>query len=162
MDNGIEIWVPRFIIYEINHKGFPKIVEDYLNTNKNVILNVSKKPSPAFSLRLVQKLQNNFKNLQEKDYFHIEEYIPSDILFESIKSFFINFDDNDKLNEFFNLKNTTELSPSLEDMKLILFSKDKKSTLISNDWDITFFSEELIHKNLAHKIINFKDLSFTN
>ena len=67
-----------------------------------------------------------------------------------------------KLNEFFNLKNTTELSPSLEDMKLILFSKDKKSTLISNDWDITFFSEELIHKNLAHKIINFKDLSFTN
>lgn len=75
-------------------------MNDYLNDKKNVIVDVSRNPSHGLTLRLVQKLQNNFKNLQKKDYFHIEEYEPEKKLFDSIKSFFMNFNDKDKLNEF--------------------------------------------------------------
>lgn len=162
VDNGVEIIVPEFIIHEINNKGFPKIVDDYLNDKRNVIVDVSKNPPHGFTLRLVQKLQNNFKNLQKKDYFHTESYEPEEKLFNSIKSFFRNFNDKDKLNKFYALKHTDELSPSDEDMKLILFAMQRDSPLISDDWDITFFREELSQKNLAHEIINFKEIGFVN
>lgn len=162
VDNGIEICVPEFIIHEINNKGFPKIVGDYLNDKKNVIVDVSRNPPHGLTLRLVQKLQNNFKNLQKKDYFHIEEYEPEEKLFDSIKSFFMNFNDKNKLNEFYALKHTDKLSPSDEDMKLILFSMEITAPLISDDWDVTFFRKELAHENLAHEIINFKEIEYVN
>lgn len=162
MDNKVEICVPEFIIHEINNKGFPKIVEDYLNDKKNVIVDVTKNPSHGFTLRLVKKLQNNFKNLQKKNYFHIEEYEPEEKLFDSIKSFFMNFNDKTKLNEFYALKHTEELSPSNADMKLILFAMQKNAPLISDDWDVTFFRNELTQVSLAHEIINFKEIGFVN
>ena len=162
LDNGVGIRVPGFIIHEINNKGFPKIVDDYLNDKKNVLVDVSKNPPHGFTLRLVNKLQNNFKNLQKKDYFHVEEYDPEETLFDSIKSFFINFNDKDKLNEYYELKHTGELSPSDADMKLILFAMERTAPLISDDWDVTFFREELSHQNLAHEIINFKEIGFVN
>jgi len=74
----------------------------------------------------------------------------------------MNFNDKEKLNEFLDLKNTDELSPSDEDMMLILFARDEQFPLISNDWDITFFVEELINENLAYEIVNFKDISYPN
>ena len=162
MNNGVKIKVPEFIIHEINNNGFPKIVDDYLNDKKKVIVDVSRNPPHGFTLRLVQKLQNNFKNLQKKDYFHIEEYEPEEKLFDSIKSFFMNFNDKDKLNEYYKLKHTDELSPSDENMKLILFAMERTAPLISDDWDITFFREELAWINLAHKIIIFKEIGFVN
>lgn len=162
VDNGVKICVPEFIIHEINNKGFPKIVDDYLNDKRNVIVDVSRNPPHGLTLRLVQKLQNNFKNLQKKDYFNIEIYEPEEKLFDSIESFFMNFNDNDKLNEYYNLKHTDELSPSDEDMKLILFAMERTAPLISDDWDVTFFREELSHQNLAHEIINFKEIGFVN
>ena len=70
----------------------------------------------------------------------------------------MNFNDKDKLNEYYELKHTDELSPSDEDMKLILFAMEKNIPLISDDWDVTFFREELVQKNLANEIINFKEI----
>ena len=162
VNNGVGIMVPKFIINEINNKGFPKIVNDYLKDNKNVIVDVSKNQPHGFTLRLVKKLQNNFKNLQKKDYFYIEEYEPEEKLFNSIKSFFINFNDKNKLNKFFALKHTNVLSPSDEDMKLILFAMENNAPLISDDWDVTFFRVELSQKNLSYEIINFKEIGFVN
>ena len=74
----------------------------------------------------------------------------------------MNFNDKDILNEFYALKHTEELSPSDEDMKLILFAMEKTAPLISDDWDVTFFRKELSNKNLAHEIINFKEIGFVN
>lgn len=74
----------------------------------------------------------------------------------------MNFNDEEKLNEFLDLKKTDKLSPSDEDMMLISFAKDKQMPLISNDWDITFFAEELINRKLACEIVNFKDISYPN
>ena len=149
VNNGVEIRVPEFIIHEINNKGFAKIVDNYLNEKKNIIVDVSKNPPHGFTLRLVKKLQNNFKNLQKKDYFHIEKYEPEEKLFDSIKSFFRNFNDKTKLNEFYDLKHAEELSPSDEDMKLILFAMKRTAPLISNDWDVTFFKKRISSKKFS-------------
>lgn len=76
--------------------------------------------------------------------------------------FFKNFNDKEKIKEFLTLKNTKKLSPSDEDMTLILFARDITAPLISNDWDITFFAEELVTNKLAYTIVNFKDISYPN
>lgn len=61
------------------------------------------------------------------------DYTPDKMSFNSIASFFMNFNDKEKLDEFLNLKNTDKLSSSDEDMMLILFAKELQSPLISND-----------------------------
>ena len=162
INNGVEICVPNFIIDEINHKSIPKIVNDYIEDKRKPILEWPPRPSPGLVLKLTDKVRNNFENLQKKNYFNVADYFPDKTSFDLIKSFFMNFNDKDKLNEFLDLKNTDELSPSDEDMMLILFAKYKQSPLISNDWDITFFAEELYTKNLAYEIFNFKDISYPN
>ncbi len=162
VNNGMKICVPSFIIDEINHKTIPAIVNDYVEDKRKPILNWPPKPSHGLVLKLTDKVRDNFENLQKKNYFNVIDYSLDKILFNSIKSFFMNFNDEEKLNEFLDLKKTDKLSPSDEDMMLISFAKDKQMPLISNDWDITFFAEELINRKLACEIVNFKDISYPN
>ena len=161
-NNGIGICVPSFIIDEINHKSIPKIVNDYVEDKRKPILDWPPKPSYGLVLRLTDKVKANFENLQKKKYFNVVDSYPDETSFNSIQSFFKNFNDEEKMNDFLSLKNTEKLSPSDEDMMLILFARDKKAPLISNDWDITFFAEELTNENLAYIIINFKDVTYPN
>ena len=162
INNGVKVCVPKFIINEINHKSIPKIVNDYVEDKRNPILEWPPCPSYGLVLKLTDKVRNNFESLQKKDYFNIVDYCPDKKSFNSIQSFFKNFNEKEKLNEFLNLKNAESLSPSDEDMMLILFAKDIQSPLISNDLDITFFVDELINENLAYDIVNFKEISYPN
>jgi hypothetical protein len=162
VNNGTNICVPDFIINEINHKTIPRIVNDYVEDKRRPILEWPPHPSHGLVLKLTDKVKDNFENLQRKNYFNVVDYSPDEVTLNSIKSFFMNFNDKNKLDEFLNLKNTDKLSPSDEDLMLILFAKDHQIPLISNDWDITFFVEELVNTNLAHEIINFKDISYPN
>lgn len=161
-NNGIEICVPSFIINEINHKSIPKIVNDYVEDKRKPILEWPPKPTYGLVLKLTDRVRNNFENIQKKNYFNVVDYSPDENSFNSMKSFFKNFNDKEKINEFLTLKNAENLSPSDEDLMLILFARDIKAPLISNDWDITFFAEELANENLAYIIVNFKDLSYPN
>ena len=162
VNNGIKICVPAFIINEINHKTIPKIVTDYVEDKRKPILEWPPNPSHGLVLKLTDKVIKNFENLQKKSYFNVIEYSPDITSFDLMKSFFMNFNDKEKLDEFLDLKNTDKLSPSDEDMMLILFAQYNQAPLISNDWDITFFAEELINENLAFEIVNFKDISYPN
>lgn len=72
------------------------------------------------------------------------------------------FDDVEKMNNFLKLKNRSNPLPSNEDLKLILFSKYKNAPLISNDYDITFFVDDLLESNLAYDIFEFKSISYYN
>lgn len=162
VNNGTVICVPDFIINEINHKSIPRIVNDYVEDKRRPIIEWPPHPQYGLVLKLTDKVRDNFENLQKKNYFNVVEYSPDKREFNTIKSFYMNYNDKNKLNEFLNLKNTNKLSPSDEDMMLILFAKDNQLPLISNDWDITFFVEELVDKNLAHEIINFKNISYPN
>lgn len=47
-------------------------------------------------------------------------------------------------------------------MNLIAFSKEKGYPIISNDYDLTFFAEELLKKRLCSEIFDFRDLDIYN
>ena len=142
-----EIVVPHFIIQEIERKGYYNIINDYFNDIRQ-----------SSKLALMKKLKNNFENLKKNENFLEEYYKPSNELLEAIDNAFNDFNDLDNIDEYFMRKHTDIVDPSLEDKKLILFSKDKESPVISNDLDLTFFSEELQNLNLVHEIIDFHSL----
>lgn len=141
------IIVPHFIIKEIERKGYYKVINDYF---KHI------RQSSKFTL--MNKLKNNFENLKMNENFLEEYYEPSTELLEAIDNAFIDFNDLDNIDEYFMRKHTDIVDPSIEDKKLILFSKDKNCPLISNDLDLTFFSGELLDLNLVYEIIDFNSL----
>ena len=122
------IVVPHFIICEIERKGYYKVIDDYFKDLR---------PSSRFQLMI--KLRHNFENLKKHENFSQEYYQPCEKLLESIDNAFIDFNNLDNIDEYFMRKHTDVLDPSIEDKKLILFSKDKEYPVISNDLDLTFF-----------------------
>lgn len=145
------IVVPHFIICEIERKGYYKVIDDYFKDLR---------PSSRFQLMI--KLRHNFENLKKHENFSQEYYQPCEKLLESIDNAFIDFNNLDNIDEYFMRKHTDVLNPSIEDKKLILFSKDKECPIISNDLDLTFFHEELLKRNLVHQIIDFKSINLNS
>ena len=141
------IIVPHFIINEIERKGYYNIINDYFNDIRQ-----------SSKLALMNKLKSNFEKLKKHENFLEEYYEPSIKLLESISNAFIDFNNLDNIDEYFMRKHTDVLDPSIEDKKLILFSKDKECPVISNDLDLTFFGKELQNLNLVHEIIDFDSL----
>ena len=145
------IVVPHFIICEIERKGYYKVIDDYFKDLR---------PSSRFQLMI--KLRHNFENLKKHENFSQEYYQPCEKLLESIDNAFIDFNNLDNIDEYFMRKHTDVLNPSIEDKKLIPFSKDKECAIISNDLDLTFFHEELLKRNLVHQIIDFKSINLNS
>lgn len=143
------IAVPHFIISEIERKGYYNVIDDYFRDLRQ-----------SSKYELMRKLRHNFENLKSHENFLQKYYEPSDELLESIENAFIDFNNLDNINEYFMQKHTDVLNPSIEDKKLILFSKDEKCPIISNDLDLTFFQKELLKRNLVHEIIDFKSINF--
>lgn len=141
------IVVPHFIINEIERKGYYNIINDYFNDIKQ-----------SSKLALMNKLKSNFEKLKKHENFLEEYYEPSIKLLESISNAFIDFNHLDNIDEYFMRKHTDMVNPSMEDKKLILFSKEKECPVISNDLDLTFFREKLLNLNLVHEIIDFDSL----
>ena len=117
------IIVPHFIIREIERKGYYNIINDYFKGIRQSSI-----------LALMNKLKNNFENLKKNENFLEEYYKPFTELLEAINDAFIDFTDLDNIDEYFMRKHTDIVDPSVEDKKLILFSKEKECPLISNDW----------------------------
>ena len=141
------IIVPHFIINEIERKGYYNIINDYFNDIRQ-----------SSKLALMNKLKSNFEKLKKHENFLEEYYEPSIKLLESISNAFIDFNNLDNIDEYFMRKHTDMVNPSVEDKKLILFSKEKECPVISNDLDLTFFREKLLNLNLVHEIIDFDSL----
>ena len=145
------MWFLISIICEIERKGYYKVIDDYFKDLR---------PSSRFQLMI--KLRHNFENLKKHENFSQEYYQPCEKLLESIDNAFIDFNNLDNIDEYFMRKHTDVLNPSIEDKKLILFSKDKEYPIISNDLDLTFFHEELLKRNLVHQIIDFKSINLNS
>ena len=143
------IVVPHFIIHEMEHKGYYNFINDYFKDIRQ-----------ASKFALMNKLKNNFGNLKKHENFSQEYYNPSEELLDSIDNAYVGFNNLDNIDEYFMRKHTDVVNPSIEDKKLILFSKDKECPVISNDLDLTFFQEELLNMGLVHEIIDFKSIDF--
>ncbi len=161
--NNVTIIVPASIIMEIFNKGFEKIISEYTSSKyPNQITGLTKKLSYVFEYRLQRKVEKNFNNMINSNWFEVRPHFPSEASIDDIIDFFKNINDKSKLNEFLNEKDRYDPVPSRIDMELIAFSKEISSPIISNDYDITFFAEELFEENLSDEIYPLKELNIYN
>ena len=149
LNQNSKIVVPHFIIHEMEHKGYYNFINDYFKDIRQ-----------ASKFALMNKLKNNFGNLKKHENFSQEYYNPSEELLDSIDNAYVGFNNLDNIDEYFVRKHTDVVNPSIEDKKLVLFSKDKECPVISNDLDLTFFQEELLNLGLVHEIIDFMSIDF--
>ena len=71
-----------------------------MDDKRKPILEWPPHPSHGLVLKLTDKVIKNFENLQKKSYFNVIEYSPDITSFDLMKSFFMNFNDKEKLDEF--------------------------------------------------------------
>lgn len=157
---GLKITAPDSIMNEIKRKGIAKIVSDYLN-DPNImsrIIGLPKKPRPSLALKIQNKVENNLLDLENKHWFSTEKYHPGANELSELEHFFLKQCGTLKMNRLLSFKKRGNINPSYEDLSLISFSNDKKLPLISNDYDITCFADELLNKGLSHDIFPLKDI----
>lgn len=158
--NNAEIVVPEFIINEIKNKGIRKITNEFIKSKQ--LANLPKNPDQAFILGIEFKVKMKLSRLQTKEWFTVIIYQPPEKYIDQIYEFFKELKHHPNVNEFLKLKNRRDTIPSFEDMAIIAFSKEMKIPIISNDADLTFFSNELCEKGLSDKIFNLSELEIYN
>ena len=159
--NNTKIIIPKFIVDELNKVTFSKIVSDYVSKSSEVT-NLPKNPTFLFRIELKGKIMKKFNTLINKEWVLIESELPDAHLVTKIEDFFDKLDVHPQKQHFLNLKKRDKLMPSDIDIKLIAFSKEMESILISNDYDLTFFADELFEKNLSNRIFGLKELDIYN
>lgn len=157
---NVEIVVPSFLIDEIRRKNINEMITTFVSSSQ--ITNLPKNPNFAFKLGLEVKFKQKLNNLLKKEWFTVVDYIPPTELLKPLNRFFEEVIQHPKFDEFTKKKKRDTTIPSFEDLGLMIFSKDKKQPIISNDNDLTFFADELFEKNLTDKIFNFNDLDIYN
>lgn len=158
--NNSKIIIPSFIVNELNKVTFSKIVSDYLSNNE--VTNLPKNHSFLFKIQLEGKIRKKFNSFLKKDWVFVENFVPNYNLIDGIINFFNMLEIHSKSQKFLNLKKRDTFKPSKEDINLIAFSKEIGSVLISNDYDLTFFADELYEKKLSGKIFSIRELNIFN
>ena len=162
INQNTNIIVPKFVIDEIEKKGFYRILDEYLNSeNINRIIGLPKPLNDLFRYNFFRKIRTNFTNFQKNSHVLCLDLMPNAISINLLEQFFDEFCDESKLMEFYARKHTNSFNPSKEDLMLMALSKDLNIPVISNDYDITFFSDELHEKNLVGDIISFSSIQYT-
>lgn len=163
INNDIKIMVPESVIIELKEKGFESIISEYTASKyPSQILGLPKNLSNTFKYYMQKKLENNFRKMLSSSWFEVKQYSPNSVSIDSIRSFFENIADNRILEEFLVKKGRDDPIPSDVDIEIIAFSKDMGSPVVSNDYDITFFADELFEKDLSNRLYHFTDLDFYN
>ena len=159
--NNTKIIIPKFIVDELNKVTFSKIVSDYVSKSREVT-NLPKNPTFLFRIELEGKIRKKFNAFLSKQWVLLESKLPNKYLITKIEDFYNKLELHPQKQRFLNLKKREKLMPSDIDIKLIAFSKEMGTILISNDYDLTFFADELLENNLSNQIFGLNELNVYN
>ncbi|MBM4240878.1 MAG: hypothetical protein FJ150_04355 [Euryarchaeota archaeon] len=157
LDQNIDIITLELIMAEIQRKGLAKIVDEYCNDPKNRNLFGWKRLGDAGRLSIQERVKRKLQKLLEKSWFSVIEYEPSRDDIETVKRFYLSLDGTPTMMEHLKRKGTTSPVPSYEDMVLLCYSADYNVPVVTNDSDLTDFSDELSKNNICFGIINLSN-----
>lgn len=154
------IQTPKFIINEINRIDFAEKIDEMITNNQ--LTQLPKDNGYFLKMKLEMKIKHKLYKLQQKDWFIVEDYVPSYYSLNQIRNFFLKLINHPKIKEFLDIKKKNSPVPSFEDMALLLFSKDKHYPIITNDHDLSFFEKELLKAKLSDRIYHLSNLDIYN
>ena len=95
INNGTNIVIPEFLMSEIKNKGIRKISEEFIERKQ--LTNLPKNPDMMFLLGIEFKVKRKLEHLQNKEWFIVEPYIPSESIYNQIYTFFQRIEKSSKI-----------------------------------------------------------------
>ena len=75
----MQIVVPESIIREIQIKGFGEIISNYTSSKSPIqIIGLTRSPTLGFKYRLKTKIEENFNNMINSNWFEVRPHFPSE------------------------------------------------------------------------------------
>lgn len=153
----IKIFTIKMVVDELKLKTISKIVTEYLGT-LHKLTGLPRKGRHALKWRLIAQIEDNLDKLLDKHWFEVKEYSPENSQIKKIENFFLGLENDPKMIKLMARKGKTDPIPSPVDNSLICCSNDNNCVLVSNDRDITCFSEELKNVSLCYEIVSLSSL----
>lgn len=150
------IAAPKFVLNEIRKKRLATIVDEYCDSQFKDLLNVDQ-INDKIRLHIVGKAKQKLKKFTHKDWFEKLDYEPENDDINAIRRFYKSLEDTEEMREHMRRKRVFEPCPAPIDMSLLCCSADLGAPLISNDTDITKFSNKLEKEGLCYQIINLRE-----
>lgn len=147
----------KMVIGELKLKTITTIVSEYLKTPHR-LTGLPRKGRHALRWKLIDAIEKNLDELIEKQWFEVKDYSPDDRQVTNLKQFFLNLTTDQRMIKLMAKKGRSSPIPSSVDNALICCSDNDQCILVSNDFDITCFSEELKNDSLCHEIIALSSL----
>lgn len=142
---------------EIQKKGLAIIVNEFINSkdfpyNTKYIGNYEK-------LNIEKKLQTKLQELSNKTWFKIESFMADQDRIEKVITFYRSLFETEKMIQHLKKRNRKDPEPSFEDINLLIFSKENKLPLLSNDNDFVLFQEEIEENNICYRIFPLSEIT---
>ena len=142
---------------EIQKKGLAIIVNEFINSkdfpfNSKYIGNYEK-------LNIEKKLQTKLQELSNKPWFKIEPFIANQDRVDKVIAFYRSLLVTEKMIQHLSKRNRKYPEPSFEDINLLIFSKENKLPLLSNDNDFVLFQEEIEENNICYRIFPLSEIT---
>lgn len=157
---NIKILTISSVWEEIFTKGIATIVEEVIKDNFSFYYSVfrKKKFPPIVKLRLVRKLERKILGLEEKEWFEVVDFNPSEQQTEDVISFYLSQKRTETMEKIKELKGRYRELPSKADINLLKYSQVKKIPILTNDMDLIWFRKELEKQNICYKIYPLLDV----
>jgi hypothetical protein len=97
--------------------------------------------------------------LRNRDWFSVHVYDPPEEKMELVRSVYRSLENTAKMRAHLRIKKRTVPEPSRADMTLLIYSKEQRLPILSNDADLVLFKEELEGAGVCHKIISLQEIS---
>lgn len=158
----------RVVVSEHNYQEISRsrltasIVKDFVEKGTiraTLGLKTGETTSSAVYLSLTRKLDKKIRGLQGKPWFTIDSFMADPNAMQAVRDFYNSFRQDARMVNLLQKKKRTVCYPSDRDINLLLFSRDNKLPVITNDHDFIDFKADLETASLCHKIIPFKEIT---
>lgn len=147
----------KIVWEEIFRKGVAQIVQEFCQEPhvKNLFYRAigKTKVPPAIKLKLQTKLERKVRELPDKPWFKLAEFVPTDAEIDAIKAFYVSLADTPKMVKHMRTKGLLLPYPSYADMSLLVYSSKIKAPVVTNDSDLVDFKSEIENKKICFRII---------
>jgi len=110
-------------------------------------------------LNIEKKLQTKLQELSNKTWFKIESFMADQDRIEKVITFYRSLFETEKMIQHLKKRNRKDPEPSFEDINLLIFSKENKLPLLSNDNDFVLFQEEIEENNICYRIFPLSEIT---
>ncbi len=142
---------------EIGNKGLAEIVDEYVKSERCPL--PASQIRPQIELHLYRKLKSKLSELKNKDWFSIRVYDAPEEKVDLVRSVYRSLENTAKMKAHLRMKKCSTPEPSRADMILLIYSKEQRLPILSNDTDLTLFKKELEGAGVCHKIISVQEIS---